>query len=60
MDGTNNIPFSIKLTEYFNNVDENQKSLYLFLFMVIIIGVHYISYYTYTNYLLTIIIGVFS
>ena len=31
MDGTNNIPFSIKLTEYFNNVDENQKSLYLFL-----------------------------
>ena len=42
--------------KYLSNISQNRKSLYLFLFMIFVIYLHYISYYINTNYLLTLIV----
>ena len=42
--------------KYLSNISQNRKSLYLFLFMIFVLYLHYISYYINTNYLLTLIV----
>jgi Ca2+/Na+ antiporter len=56
MDGIYNILFLEKVIKYFESKSQNKKSLYMFLFVILVLFCHYVSFYFKTNYLLTIII----